>query len=257
MREDSMKVMRVMGAVALVAAAACSDGTGPGADGTVSLSFTTGIGGGPLLSRAGMLDDTITVGSDVIVITSAQIVLGEIELKREDDDGCESLGMDDDDGCEEFSTGMMLLDLPLNGQVATEITITPDSGTYDEIDFEIEKPESGGDDEAFLAQHPDFDGVSIRVQGTFNGEPFTYESDLDVEQENEIVPPLVITDTSVGTNVTLTVDLSTWFRNGAVLVDPNTANKGGQNEGVVKENIKTSFKAFEDEDRDGDDSDES
>jgi hypothetical protein len=42
-----------------------------------------------------------------------------------------------------------------------------------------------------------------------------------------------------------------------VLVDPNTANKGGQNESVVKENIKTSFKAFEDEDRDGDDSDES
>jgi len=251
-----MKVMRVMGAAVLVAAAACSDGTGPGADGTVSLSFTTGIGGGPLLSRAGMLDDTITSNGDTIVITSAQIVLGEIELKREDDDGCESLGMDDDDGCEEFSTGMMLLDLPLNGQVATEITIAPDSGTYDEIEFEIEKPESGGDDEAFLAQHPDFDGVSIRVQGTFNGQPFTFESDLDVEQENELVTPLVITDTSTGTNVTLNVGLAGWFVVNGALVNPATGNKGGVNESVVKENIKTSFKAFEDEDRDGDDSDE-
>ena len=253
-----MKFTRTVGTMVLAAAAAaCGDGTGPGSDGTVSLSFTTDAGGpAAQLSRAGMLDDTITVGSDVLVITGAQIVLGEIELKREDDDGCESLGMDDDDGCEEFSTGMMLVELPLNGQVATEITIAPDSGTYDEIDFEIEKPESGGDDEAFLAQHPDFDGVSIRVQGTFNGEPFTYESDLDVEQENDIVPPLVITDTSVGTNVTLRVDLAAWFRNGAALVDPESANKGGANEGVVKENIKNSFRAYEDEDRDGDDSDE-
>jgi len=253
-----MKSTRMFSVIAAAAlAAACSDGTGPGSDGTVSLSFTTQLGGpAAQLSRVGALDDTITAGGDVIIITRAQIVLREIELKRQDDDGCEALGMDDDDGCEEFSTGPMLLDLPLSGQVATAITIAPDTGVYDEIDFELHKPESDGDDDAFLAQHPDFEGVSIRVQGTFNGEPFTYESDLDVEQENELNPPLVITDTSVGTNVTMHVDISTWFRNGASLVDPRTANKGGVNEGIVKENVKVSFKAFEDEDRDGDDSDE-
>lgn len=247
------RVFPVLAAAALTAA--CSDGTGPGSDGTVSLSFTTQPGGpAAQLSSTGMLDDTITVGSDVIVITRAQIVLREIEMKLQDDDGCAALGMDDDDGCEEFSSGAVLVDLPLNGQVATEITIAPAPGVYDEIDFEVHKPESGGDDGAFLAQYPDFDGVSIRVQGTFNGESFTYESDLDVEQENQLNPPLVITDASVGTNVTMQVDITTWFRNGASLVDPRTANKGGANEGIVKENIKTSFKAFEDEDRDGDDS---
>jgi hypothetical protein len=249
------RVFPVIAAAAL--AAACSDGTGPGSDGTVSLSFVTATGGSAAqFSRAGMLDDTITAGDDVIVITRAQIVLREIELEREDDDGCESLGMDDDDGCEEFETGPMLLDLPLNGQVATAITIAPDTGVYDEIEFEVHKPEDDGDDDAFLAQHPDFNGVSIRVQGTFNGEPFTYESDLDVEQEYDLVPPLVITDATAGTNVTIHVDLAAWFRNGASLVDPRTANKGGANEGIVKENIKVSFKAFEDEDCDGDDSDE-
>jgi hypothetical protein len=251
----TFKRMFPMIAVAALAAA-CGDGTGPGSDGTVSLSFTTQPGGpGAQLSSVGVLDDTITAGSDVIVITSAQIVLGQIELKRANDDGCEALGMDDDDGCEEFSSGALLVDLPLSSQVATEITIAPDTGVYDEIDFEVHKPESDGDDDAFLAQHPDFDGVSIRVQGTFNGEPFTYESDLDVEQENELAPPLVISDATAGTNVTMHVDLDGWFRSGAGLVDPRTANKGGANEGVVKENIKQSFKAFEDEDRDGDDSD--
>ena len=151
----------------------------------------------------------------------------------------------------------MLVSLPLNGQVNTAITIAPDTGVYDEIDFELHKPESGGDDGAFLSQHPDFDGVSIRVRGTWNGQSFTYESDLDVEQEQELADPIVVSDTTTSTNVTLVVDIRTWFRVGGVVVDPRTANKGGQNESVVKENIKNSFKAFEDRDRDGDDSDES
>jgi hypothetical protein len=256
-----MKSAQLLGAAVLAAGAvACSSSTGPGAgaDGTVSLSFTTRPAtSSAQFSSAGMMDDTIISGGDVIVITRAQIVLREIELKRQDDDGCESLGMHDDDGCEEFSTGAMLVDLPLNGQVATAITIAPDTGVYDEVDFELHKPEDDtAADSAFLAQHPDFTGVSIRVQGTFNGEAFTFESDLNVEQEHHLSPPLVVTDTTTATNVTLSVEIATWFRNGASLVDPRTANKGGQNEGLVKENIKTSFRSFEDHDRDGDDGDE-
>jgi hypothetical protein len=237
------------------ALAACGDGTGPGAARTVSLTFSTGAPGGPLLSRMGVADDTIISGSDVLIITRAQIVLREIELKRENDDACESAGEGDDDGCEEFETGPMLIDLPLNGQAETAITIEADTGTYDEIDFEVHKAEGSGD-AAFITQHPEFDGLSIRVEGTWNGTPFVYQSDLDVEQENELVPPLVITETT-GTNVTLRVDISTWFRNGSgALVDPATGNHNGANESVIKENIKVSFHAFEDEDRDGDDSDE-
>jgi hypothetical protein len=53
------------------------------------------------------------------------------------------------------------------------------------------------------------------------------------------------------------VDVSTWFRSATgALIDPATANKGGLNESEVTENIKDSFKAFEDEDRDGDELDE-
>ena len=241
-----------------VLATACSDGTGPSGTRTVSLSFTTGGGGGAQFSRAGMLDDTLITNGDTLIITSAQIVLREIELKRVDDDGCESLGMDDDDGCEEFSTGPMIVTLPLNGQVTTAITIAPDTGSYDEIEFEIHKPESGGDDDAILSGNPDFDGVSIRVRGTFNGVDFTFESDLDVEQENELAEPIVVSDTTTSTNVTMSVNLDAWFRTaGGNLIDPSTANKGGQNEGLVKENIKVSFRSYEDRDRDGDDSDES
>jgi hypothetical protein len=34
-------------------------------------------------------------------------------------------------------------------------------------------------------------------------------------------------------------------------VDPASANKGGANESVVANNIQTSFKAFDDDNRDG------
>jgi hypothetical protein len=249
----SKHMVAVLGMAA--ALAACSDSAGPGAARTVSLTFASGSAGGPLFSRMGVADDTVISGTDTLVITRAQIVLKEIELKRENDDACESAGQGDDDGCEEFEIGPMLVDLPLNGLAETVITIEADTGTFDEIDFEVHKAEGSGD-AAFIAQHPEFDGLSIRVEGRWNGAPFVFESDLDVEQENELVPPLVITETT-GTNVTLRVDISTWFRNGSgALVDPATGNLGGANESVIKENIKVSFHAFEDEDRDGDDSDE-
>jgi hypothetical protein len=90
------------------------------------------------------------------------------------------------------------------------------------------------------------------MTGTYNGAPFTYISDLDVEQEYGFVPPLVVDgNTTVG--VTMFVDLQAWFLNqaGDGFLDPATANKGGQNEGEVKSNIEASINAFEDQDRDG------
>jgi hypothetical protein len=52
------------------------------------------------------------------------------------------------------------------------------------------------------------------------------------------------------------MDLTTWFRTQAgALIDPSTANAGGPNAVLVAENIKRSFHAFRDDDRDGDDDD--
>jgi hypothetical protein len=54
-------------------------------------------------------------------------------------------------------------------------------------------------------------------------------------------------------NVTLRVDISTWFLNDTqtALVDPASANNGGANQSIVANNIQNSFKAFEDDNRDG------
>ncbi len=251
------KLLTVLGMAAM--AAACGDGTGLGNQRSVSLSVTTGSGAAPQFSRMGALDDTIVSGTDSLIITRVQLVLREIELKRVEYDDCDSLGLGDDDGCEEFEVGPMLLDLPLNGAIETAVTIAVDSGTYDEIEFDIHKPEDdGGEDAAFLAANPTFKDVSVRVVGTFNGTAFVYESDLNVEQEIELASPLIVTGSGTATNVTLRVALDVWFRDAAGrLVDPASANKGGVNENLVKDNIKNSFEAFEDQNRDGDDRDES
>lgn len=244
---------------AAVLASACGDddsgGNGPGDAAQVSLSVTTSATIGSPLN----LDQTVTLGADEIIVTSAQVVLKEIEFERsEASSTCEDDVSGGSDDCEELEVGPILLDLPLDGGIAQEFAVVVDTGHFDELEFKVHKPEDGGDaaDQAFLAANPDFQGVSIRVEGTWNGTPFTFESDLDVEQEFDLAPPLVIAQ-SASVNVTLKVNLGEWFVNATRdgLVDPATANTGGANEGLVKENIKVSFEAFEDDDHDGSDDD--
>jgi len=244
------RVLTALGVAAV--AAACSTGTGPGGP-TASLSFTTKPAGTPAFSSVGTLDQIITSGSDVLIITKAQIVLKQVELKGENVTACDPAGTTgDDDGCEEFETGPMVVNLPLDGQISTEVSITIPPGTYDELDFEVHKLE-GAADQALITQYPDLAGLSIRLEGTFNGTAFVYTSDLDVEQENQLTTPIVVTDGTTAVNVTMAIDLSTWFMNGQALVDPASANLGGANESLVKENIKRSFHSFEDDDRNGSD----
>ena len=247
--------------VALLAAA-CGDATAPGNTSGVSLSFFTGAQGAPAAAPGGFFSmapaaDTFAVGEDELIISKVEVVLREIELKRIESGSCDSLTVGDDD-CEEFEFGPVLLELPLNGEVERLVAIQIDSGTYDEIEFDIHKVSNDdAEDAAFRQAHPHMAGQSIRVEGTFNGEAFVYETDLDEEQEYDLVPPLVIDSLPVATNVTVRIDISTWFRDGGgSLVDPTSANKGEVNEGLVKENIKNSIDAFEDEDEDGDDEDE-
>ncbi|UCD22964.1 MAG: hypothetical protein JSW51_07780, partial [Gemmatimonadota bacterium] len=98
----------------------------------------------------------------------------------------------------------------------------------------------------------EFDKLSIRIMGSYNGDSFLYESDLGVEQELDLIPALVVQEGAGSTNITVFVDLDAWFRDATGrLIDPDTANEGGANESLVEDNIKESMEAFEDDDRNG------
>ena len=243
--------MRIPVAAALVLAG-CTDATNPLAGRGQMMTVSVASVGAPVAIMAG---DTLVVasGSDTLRITSVELVLREIELNRVDTGvDCDSTA--DEDACEEFELGPRLVSLPLDGGVESLISVPIDSGTYDEVEFEIHKP--GGDslDTAFKAEHPDFANISIRVRGTFNGTPFTYTTPIDQEQEFTFATPLVVDVSGANTNLTIRMDVRTWFRVGGTgaLIDPASANVGQPNEGAVRENIKNSIEAFEDDDRDGD-----
>lgn len=249
---------RLVAGLMLLTLAACEDTTTPTQFRNVQVSFATRSSAAPLASMAAprtaaaaALDDTLVTGADTLILASAEIVLRKVELKRSDIADCDS--QPDDDACEEFATGPVLVALPLTRGAVQTFELDIPAGTYSEIEFDIHKV-SGDDpeDASFRQAHPDFVDISIRVTGTFNGQSFIYETDLNVEQELMLNPALVVAESALGTNITVFVDIEEWFREGSGnLLDPESANKGGDNESIVNENIKNSFEAFEDDDRDG------
>lgn len=264
-------ILRALRGVAMAAAAlgllaACDDDpTGPGGIpagmNLVGLSVSIGSPGGAALAPALMAQGLeLTDGVNTLVIESAEVVVREIKFERVETAGCDSTV--DDDDCEEYEVGPFLVPLPLDGSVSSEIEAVLEAGVYDEIELKIHKPEDDDVmDSDFLTDHPGFTRISVRVTGTYNDAPFTYTSDLDEEQEIELIDPLVVTESSAPENVTLTIDISTWFVGpGDLLIDPATANDGEPNESLVEDNIQASIEGFRDDDEDGvphgDDSDE-
>lgn len=237
---------------ATLALGACSDGNGPGGAANVQVSFATQAPTGASVQRVA-LADTIVTGTDILVVSRARLVLREVELRRAAADSC----IEEDDACEEFETGPVLVDLPVDGSVRQQFALDIPPDTYTEIEFDLHEPDDDDPaDQTFIQANPAFADISVRVEGTFNGRAFVYTSDLNAEQELPLVPALVVEE-GVATNVTVFVDLSAWFRTaGGALVDPETANEGGVNENLVRDNIEDSFEAFEDDDRDGDDDDD-
>lgn len=240
---------------------ACADPTTPTEFRTVQVSFATQAPNAAMLAHVigseSMMDDTLAVDADTLVLTNVEIVLREVELRRLEVADCDSEL--EDDGCERFETGPVLVSLPLDATVERVFALDIPPGTYTEIEFDIHKvSDDDAEDAAFRQQHPEFIDKSIRVQGTFNGEAFVFESDLNVEQELALNPALVVDEATSSTNVTIFIDIDSWFRDlDGGLIDPATANKGFENEGTVKENIQNAMDAFEDEDEDGEDDRES
>lgn len=259
-----MRTTLLAGTLGLAALAACGDGTGV-PTGRVQVGVATDASAAATSPAGPLFADTYTDSSgNTLVLESASVVLRKIHLEGSSEFGCE----DDDEGegedsleivadsgetedaCAIVKLGPVLVDLPLNGGVAHEFTVTVDTGTYTAAQIQIHKP-TGAMDSAFLVEHPDYDGVSIRVTGTFNGNPFVFTTGVTDVQRVVLDPPVVVTDGGT-TSLTVMLDLSGWFRaGGGVLIDPATAMGATVNAILVQQNIIRSLHGFEDEDHDG------
>jgi hypothetical protein len=249
---SSIRLFSALSALSLAAVAGCSDATGTGAARSLSLSFSTLPPAGPAASLASL---SLSASSASLVITKAQLVISKSELARSGATCTSSSSSTDEQDCPELKLGPMLVDLPLDASAKGVLAVTLPAGTYQQLESKIDAvmDETEGDPSAsaaFLAANPDFRGVSVRVEGTYDGQPFVYTTAAEGELELTFDPPLVVDGTS--SNLTVNVDLSSWFRRSdGTTIDPSTATPGSATKEIVDDNIKRSFDVFEDDDHDG------
>ena len=239
--------------VALLVLAACGDSTGPADGGRVGLSFAArgdvASGGSGSSSTSG--GTVVVSGTDSLVITSVRLVIDEVELERGatgtcSDDGDDTIEVSAE--CAELETGPYLVDLPMNGTVAGALNVELPAGTYRKLEMKLRQADSG-DDRAFRAAHPEMNGITVRVAGTYKGQPFTWQGNVEAELEMYFSPPMVVDG---GGNFTVNIDVGRWFRSGTgAIIDPATAGVGQAGFAAVAANIRASFEVFEDDDRDG------
>jgi hypothetical protein len=259
--------------------AGCGNGAGPTSGPQVNFNIGTRAASGSPIGSVFISDTVTNGGADTVVVDQVELVLRDIRFKRVEDSGCP----DDDtpgtnvavtfhndggnndgndghaDACESFNAGPFLLDLPLGPGVDRAFSVAVDTGTYDQLRIKIHKPRDDNGDQKdidFLVAHPDFAGISIRVTGSYNHAPFSFTSDLEAEERIRLNQPLIVPEGTTSADLTIKVDLAGWFKDaGGNVIDPNSANKGGENENLVKDNIRDSFHAFRDDNHDCHDDD--
>lgn len=250
-------VLRLAPAAALLAVVACDDSTAPAGGDRTTLSFNArgdvvaaGVGGVRAQTAAGTI---IVSGTDTLVISSVKMIIDEVELERGlssecEDDGDDTIEVTAD--CAELEAGPFLVDVPVSGASVAPVNVALPAGSYHELEMKLRQADSG-DDRAFLAAHPEMQGITVLVTGTYRGQPFTWRGNVEAELELDFSPAMVVDGSS---NFAVNIDIGRWFRDGSgAIIDPSTAGTGSERFGTVAQNIRASFEVYEDDDRDGDD----
>jgi hypothetical protein len=251
---------RVLMFVPMIVVAACSDAAAPSASSMVSVAFRVAPATAGL-SATRLSDGTPTTPTttDDITLTKVQLVLSHIELSRIDS-GCVRADTTDDDSsdrlgdCHEIKLAPMLVDMPLTPDAKVELSAPVPPGKYRNLHARItaltaDSRQRGAAD--FIAANPDFAGTSVRIEGTYQGKPFTFVSNLRSEIYIPFRPPLDLTESTTPA-VTVAVDPSRWFKtaNGTT-IDPTTVGLDQPNNAYIAANIRRSFRVFRDDDHDG------
>jgi hypothetical protein len=243
MRIRAMKGL-ALGAL-MLAVGGCSDSD----MGEVSLQLATR---GPASSASGgPAQLVVALGPDEILVDEVALVLRKVRLDGAPTASCPE-DAEGDSQCAELRLGPVLFDLPLGEGAEPILSAAVPVGTYSGIKFQLHRPTDANEDADFVAGHPEMEGISIRVLGSYNGTPFTFASDL-TEVEDVVFEEAVEVVVDGEVPVTLHVDVAGWFasEDGAGLVNPSEANDGGPFESLVERQIRESFRAFHDGDLDG------
>ncbi|HUQ98981.1 MAG TPA: hypothetical protein VM166_05960 [Gemmatimonadaceae bacterium] len=245
----------LVGAAIVSAIAGCSsDMTGANRH-PVQFSFTTKATVVPAANAVAA--DLIVGPANELVLTKVQLVFRKIELDRSGTSECipEAEDADDDNAhhtleCEDVLHEPIVVNVPVDDALHPVINVPLPAGTYSELEAKLSPARDRST--AFNAANPDLVGKSVRVEGTFKGNPFVFTSAVRRSLEIGFDPPLVIDETT--RNATVSFDVRKWFLNSSgQVIDPTTAAAGTPNLERIEDNIRRSFHAFEDDEERGED----
>jgi hypothetical protein len=242
---------------------ACNDSSGPSTR-RVTLDFQASAAtqanvvaasavGDASAATASSADLVITRGSDNLVISSAQLVVRNVKLQPAGENCIDDTDDDTDvvdDECAAVFTGPFLVDLLANTVAGSELSVELPEGTYNSVQFRIHKVNSNKENErAFREANPDFVGISVRIEGTFNGAPFVFTDDLTQNFKLNLPSPIVVDAESE--NVAVVMDIGQWFTpsSGAGLMSPIAMSN--QTKQAISQNIRAGIRAFQDNNHDG------
>jgi len=189
-----------------------------------------------------------TTADTLLRIESAKIYLRSIQFHSGLEDSSEHEMMDDDSIAVKSDPTVVNLDLTgnTNSVVVTEIP----SGTYKRVSFRLHKPENSETvlDSDFVEGTGGNQRFSVVVQGSYDGINFTYKSRRTANQHVDIEPPIVITDTVTFVNVTMLVDVNSWFMDSdSTMLNPSDSSNFTE----IDNAIVRSFKAIKDNNHNG------
>ena len=234
----------IPGVAAILAAAACGDGTGVATPQDVSLLFQVSSTAANLTSAAGGSSSAaaapmILEGTNgTLTIDEIHIIINEAELKPADGSCLAVTGDQVHDDCPDFEAPPRFMDLPLDGTPVEAVTAAIPPGTYKALDFEVEDledDEESAEEAAAIAAVkaqillavPDWpDEASVLVVGSFqpvDANPISFRVFLkaEIEVELDLVPELVIAeDGSASTDLVVDVQPALWFVHGDGTVRP-------------------------------------
>jgi hypothetical protein len=195
---------------------------------SASLSFVVGDGSSSLSKAM----------SGHVTVESAKILLRTIQFHS----------VNDDDSSE-YKTEAVIVDLDLTGGLNTLEVNEIAPGQYNKVSFRLHKPDSSDivDDTDFFEGDGGNERYSVVVAGLHGTTAFTYKSRSTAKQRIVFDSALVITDTTSSANVTLAVDVDSWFVSNKGDLDPTNP----QDENDIDKAIKASFRGFVDNDKRG------
>ena len=221
--------------------AACDDATSTEDRRQASLSFHVTSAASASLVTPAVLELVVNGNNGRVVdVQSVDIVFSEItfegrDVDVNDDDDSDSDSDSEHEGNERFRVGAATVALPLEGGVITPFTGTLPVGTFSRLEMDAE---------------------FARIRGTVDGQPFDVTVEIDKELEIEFSPPLVIDDSPDPVNVSVNIDVASWFLTSTgAAIDPRQLPTDATLREEFRQRVKTSFRAFEDEDRDADEDD--